>query len=385
MISFTALFGRVEAAEFLSGVEVFVGPDEVLNEDVYIVAGRIIVAGTINGDLLAAGENIEVSGAVNGDLIIAGRSITITGAVEDDIRAAGADLQFLSAIGGDLIVAGNDISIDADSVIGEDLVAGANMLIIRGEIQGNLDLRVTEARFDGIVQGNVEAIVEDGFILGPESTIGGELTYSSLNDVSMQTGAVVVGEVTKQAPTVTVLGKEFQASTFTLVLNKFVSQIKWFIGTLLVGLILIWLFPETIRSLIATLLGSPWRSLGMGALILPGAPIVLLITMIVALSVVGFAAFPIVAVPAMVYASLLLLAKPVIAMVIGGFMANRVTKQDEYTRTSALVIGAAILTAVGLIPYLDSIVGWLTLLFGLGMWLLFVYRHYRIARVTQSA
>jgi cytoskeletal protein CcmA (bactofilin family) len=383
-LSLTFLPGHVTAAEFLTGVEVLIGPDEVLNEDVYAFGSRIIVDGTINGDLVAAGENIEVNGRVNGDLIVAARSITVNGTVEDDIRAAGANLQFLSLIGGDLISAGDQIRIEPDSVIGNDLVASANTLVARGDVEGNLNLNVVEARIGGTVQGNVDVIVEERLILGPESVIAGELTYTSLNDVTMQSGAEVAGDVTKQVPMISIFGNEFQDSTFIQAVQQIISQIKWFIGTIFVGLILIWLFPTTMHSVSSTLSKSPWMSLCMGVIVLLVAPVLLLIIMIVALSIVGFSAFPIVAVPAMAYASMLLLTKPVIAMSIGAYVAKRVTKHEDFTPRNALVIGAAILAGLGLIPYVDSIAGWLTLFFGFGMWLLFIYRHYREARITQS-
>ena len=378
-LNLASLQGHVEAAEFLSGVEVLIGPDEVLNEDVYAFAGSIVVEGTINGDLIAAGEDIEVNGRINGDLIVAARSITVNGVVEDDIRAAGSSLQFLSLIGGDLITAGDEITIEPGSVIGEDLVASANTLVARGDVEGDLDLSVVEARIEGTVRGNVNAIVIERLILGPESVIEGELTYTSLNDLTMQSGAAVGGAVTKQVPVISIFGNEFQDSALIRILSQIILQTQWFIGTLFVGLILIWLFPTTMRGVNSTLSKSPWKSLFVGVIVLSVAPVVFLIIMIVALSILGFAAFPIVAVPASMYASMLLLAKPAIAMSIGGYVAKRITKREDFTFRSALVIGAAILAVVGLIPYVDLIVGWLTLFLGFGMWLLFVYRQYRDA------
>ena len=383
-VSFIPLQGRVEAAEFRSGVEVLIGADEILNEDVYAVAGRVIVDGTINGDLVAAGENIQVNGAVNGDLIVSARSITINGAVEDDIRAAGATLQFRSLVGGDLITAGDQITIEADSVVGEDLVARANTVIANGDVEGNLDLDVVNATIAGTVQGNVDAVVEEELTLSPEATIGGALNYTSVNEVTLPPGAQVVGAVTMQAPTISIFGFEFQVSALISVLSQILEQIKWFIGTVLAGLILIWLFPRAMHTVTTTLPKSPWKSLFMGALALPLIPIILLLILIVAMSTLEFSVFPIVAVPTMAYGSLLLIAKPAIAMAIGYYVGKHVMKRGNLTLRGALVIGAALLAVTGLIPYVDSIVGWLTLFLGVGIWLLFFYRHYRNSPVTQS-
>ncbi len=368
----------------MSGVEVLIASDEVLNEDVYAVAGRVIVEGTVNGDLVAAGETVRVDGTINGDLIVAARSITIDGAVEDDVRAAGAELRLFAPIGGDLIVAGDQVEVASGSTIGQDLVAAANGLIFGGEIDGDLDLSATEARIEGTVRGNVEATVEENLTLGSASRIEGALNYTSPSDADMQSGAEVLGEVTRQAPMIEVFGNEFPASALIQFVSTIISQTKWFIGTLLVGLILIWLFPETLSNAVATLSTSPWKSLGIGMLLFVLLPILFLITMIVTLSIIGFAGFSMVAIPASVYAVLLLLAKPAVAIALGGYLANRVFKREELTPIRALLAGAAILAVCGLFPYVDSVVGWLSLLCGFGMWLLFFYRHYRDARTAQG-
>lgn len=377
--------GIVEAAEFRSGVEVLIGSDEVLDEDVYIIANRVIVDGTINGDLLAAGQSIAINGAVNGDLIVAGRTLAISGNVEDDVRAAGAELQFSSSIGEDLIAAGYQIEIKSNAVIGEDLVAGSDTLIVSGDVKGSLDLNVREATIEGAVGGDVQAIVEEQLILSPQSRIDGTLNYTSESDVTMQQGAVVLGQVTQQPPEIEIFGSTFPISTIILAFSKIIEQAKWFIGTLLVGLALIWLFPDTLQNLIETLSNSPLKSLGVGVLVFPLLPLLFLILMIAALSSVGFSAFPVVAVPAMAYAALLLLAKPVIAICIGDYIARRRDRQDGYLPSKALAVGAAILAGLGLIPYVDSIVGWLTLILGFGMWLLYLFRSYSEARAVRLA
>ncbi len=375
---------RVEAAEFFTGVEVHIGSDDVIDADVYAIGGQVLVDGTINGDLVAASEGVLINGTVNGDLIVAARSIRVNGAVQDDIRAAGAELQFRSTIGGDLIVAGDQIDVVAGSVVGEDLVVGANTLTVGGEVQGNVDLNAVEVSITGRVQGNVNADVEERLVLNPESRIEGALNYTSQIDVTLEPGAEVGGEVTRFVPMVEIFGSEYPVSMLIQFVASVISQVKWFIGTLLVGLILIWLFPNTMQQVVTTLSVSPWKSMVMGVLVFPLAAILLLLTMIVVLSIIGFAGFPIIAMPALVYAMLLLLAKPAIAMVIGDYVVNRVTQGEGSALTGALATGAAILAVIGLIPYLDRIVGWFTLLAGLGMWVLFGFRSYGEARAAQN-
>lgn len=385
LFSFSPLQNRVEAAEFLSGFEVTIGPDEVFETDIYAFARRIVIDGTINGDLVAAAENIEVNGEVRGDLIVAARSVTVDGSIEDDIRAAGADLEFRSRVGGDVIAAGDQIEVGTDAVVGEDLAASANTVLAGGRIEGDVNLGAVNVSITGTVEGNVNAIVEERLELCPESSIAGTLDYTSQYDATILPGAEVGGEISQFEPTVNLFGNDYPFSALIQFVIDFIDQVKWFIGTLLLGLLLISLFPATMQGLIKTLSGSPWKSLIVGVSMFPLTALLLLLTMILVLTIIGFSGFSLIAIPALIYTGLLLLAKPTVAMAVGTYIAKRTTQRENPDTKSALVIGAAILAIAGLVPYVNLIAGWLTLLLGFGMWLLFLFRNYREARASQAA
>ena len=63
------------AVETRSGDSVVIGPDEVVDDDLYVTANNVVIDGTIRGDLVAFGQSITVDGTVEGDLIAAGRSV----------------------------------------------------------------------------------------------------------------------------------------------------------------------------------------------------------------------------------------------------------------------------------------------------------------------
>jgi len=382
--SVSSFQNNAQAAEFLSGIEVTVGPNEVYEADVYAFAREIIVDGTIEGDLVAASESIVINGAVNGDLIVAARAISVDGVVEDDIRAAGAELDFESQVGGDVIVAGDRIVIGPDAVIGEDLAASANTLVADGRIEGNVDISAVEAILTGTVQGNVNATIQERLELGPESTIEGTLNYTSQYDATMAPGAAVGGEITQFEPTLTLFGNDYPFSALIQFVIDFIEQVRWFIGTLLMGLLLIWLFPGAMHNLVTTLATSPWKSLFLGVSMFPLTALLLLLSLILVLAIIGFSAFSLVAIPAMIYTALLLLAKPTIAMALGNYIGKHFGKREQPHSRSALAIGAAILAVVGLIPYVSTLAGWLTLLLGFGMWLLYLFRSYREAQALQA-
>ena len=71
MLVFLSFPSDTEAADFRSGSEVNIGPEETVNDDLYATGGTVNVNGTIDGDLVAAGGTINVRGAINGDVIAA--------------------------------------------------------------------------------------------------------------------------------------------------------------------------------------------------------------------------------------------------------------------------------------------------------------------------
>jgi hypothetical protein len=71
------LVSPVWALESRSGNEVVIGPDEVIEDDLYVTANEVVMEGAVEGDLIAFGSSIAVDGTVQGDLISAGRSVEI--------------------------------------------------------------------------------------------------------------------------------------------------------------------------------------------------------------------------------------------------------------------------------------------------------------------
>ena len=95
------------AAEFVEGGDIVIGADEVIEDDLYVTAGSLVVDGTVLGDLIAMGSTITINGRVEGDVLAAGQSIRINGIVQDDVRAAAAVIELgeNARIAGDAVLA----------------------------------------------------------------------------------------------------------------------------------------------------------------------------------------------------------------------------------------------------------------------------------------
>ena len=90
------------AAEPRPGETVVVGPNEVINDDLYAVGGTITVEGTVNGDLGAFGGTITVTG------LAVGGTVVINGPVREDV-----------------LVGGGTMTVGPAAQVGRDLYLGA--------------------------------------------------------------------------------------------------------------------------------------------------------------------------------------------------------------------------------------------------------------------
>jgi len=61
LLSGTLAQGLPAEEKFRSGSRVSVGANETLSDDLYASAGQIDIAGTVQGDLIAAGGDINVT------------------------------------------------------------------------------------------------------------------------------------------------------------------------------------------------------------------------------------------------------------------------------------------------------------------------------------
>jgi len=84
LMTFTAV--PVLAFDARSGDIVTVASGEVIDGDLYVAGGTIIIDGTINGDLIAAGGTITVNGMVDGSIMAAGGTVNINGEVTRAVR-----------------------------------------------------------------------------------------------------------------------------------------------------------------------------------------------------------------------------------------------------------------------------------------------------------
>jgi hypothetical protein len=112
------------AADIQQGTTIIIGPEQVVNDDVYAFGSNIQILGTINGDLFAAGNTIAIGGTVTGGLFAAANTISVTGEVQQGVHAAGGTVTISGPVNQDAVLASGTFSLLPGARIGRDGVVG---------------------------------------------------------------------------------------------------------------------------------------------------------------------------------------------------------------------------------------------------------------------
>jgi len=403
------------AAEFRGGDKVVIGPDEVIEDDLYVGAGTIIVDGTIKGDLVAAGGEITINGTVEGDLMAAGGSLTVNGTVKDDVRIAGGVLSVgpKAQIDDDVFAAGYGFEAAAGSTIGGALFMAGYQAKLAGEVEEDFQGAMGALEIAGHIGGDVMVEVGEpdpefeaaqpffamwmpapmmppGFRLGDEAVIEGKLTYTSGAEAEVASGAEVSGGIVYQTPVpppeeVEEVIEEVTPAQATM--NWFLGHLRRLATLLVVGLLALGIVPGQMREAATALRARPWGSLGWGIVVTIAVflaiPIVLigvivldiilgllglggLVASLTGLGLIGDAAILVGFLITALYVT-----KVVFGFLTGRLLLERIQPRWAAGRVLPLVIGVVLFVIVRAIPILGWLIGLVVTLMGLGgLWLM---------------
>jgi cytoskeletal protein CcmA (bactofilin family) len=219
MILALGLVLPVQAATFSDGP--VIGPDEVIDDDVFLDGDTVRMEGTINGILVITANMATISGTVNGDVIAFGNQIKITedavingnvfagaqtiivdGTVSGSIAGGSASMVLgeTASAGRNVYYGGYALTMEEGATIDRGMYVGAYQAVLDGDIAQDLNVGSVALELNGDVGGNVVLDVEantgqdfpsywsppgapasimPGLRIAESAEIGGSLTYTS--------------------------------------------------------------------------------------------------------------------------------------------------------------------------------------------------------------
>lgn len=271
------------------GDTVVIGANEVIEDDLYVGAETFTLDGTVKGDVIAAGAVITINGTVEGDLIAAGQAVIINGTVTDDVRVgAGAVLVGEKAqIGGDIVAATGSLEVRAGSSVGNDVIFVGGQALLAGDIVRNLNVGGGGLELRGTVGGDAFISTGDpeqagpgpmvfmpnspiplpsvgpGLKIDPAAKIEGELEYVSNREIDFPGGAIA-GPVKRIEPVVDPAMVTKQPTLAERVVDGTLNMFRNMVTLFLLGLVLVWLFPNFLKATTERARLAPFPALGWG-------------------------------------------------------------------------------------------------------------------------
>jgi cytoskeletal protein CcmA (bactofilin family) len=327
---------------------------ETREADLYIWAGSLEIAGTLDGDIVAGFQEGSISGTVTQDLNGMCETMRITGVVGDDVRFACGTFYLDGHIGGDLIIAAKTILISETAVIDGDAIIACATVTVDGAIGGRARIMTGFLDMNGTIAGNAEITTDGGMRLGPDAHIGGDLFYEGPSEIDIPEGAVA-GEVTFQKIIKEDVDFDFDFLGGAGVLFHFLG----FIAALVAGTIIVALTTDHARRTAEIIRTRPLKSLGIGFVTFICMPIVLLLLLVFILTI------PLMFVVGFAYGIALYIAKFYFSIWLGNLILRRGGRTDV-SPIPSMLLGLTIVYLVTAIPVVGTLAGVIIIFFGLG-------------------
>lgn len=353
---------RASAATIRSGETVDIARDQTITDDLYVFARNATIRGTVQGDVVVFAANADVDGNVQGDVLAGGGTTRVAGTVAGSVRAAGGELTLAARVGKDAVIAGGQLHVTRDASISRDLLEAGGSADVLGRVGGDVHAANGQLVLGGPVGGDVTARV-DTLQLRPDANVSGALRYTAPREVQRASSATVAGPVDFQ-----------RVQERPRPLLFFFGWLRTLIGTFVLALLLVLVWPSWTARTSSTIRTAPWRSLGTGILLAFGVPLAAVVVFLLGLLVggwwLGLALLGL-------YALAIAVTFPMVGLFLGRLLLGAGSERTPGTRLAAAALGLAILLFFVHIPGLGAIIALLTILFGLGAILLATLPHRR--------
>jgi hypothetical protein len=338
-----------------------VAAGETVDDTLLAIGETVSIDGNVNGDLLAFARHVTVRGNVSGDVISGAETVDIQGTVGGNVFGGARAVTLSQArVRGNLYAGASDVSITAGSEIMGNAVAGANSVKLDGNVGVDLFGFAREVVIRGNVQRNVETRGSTVTVVAP-ARVGGNLTAHVEDPSGVRvTQGTVIGTVDTQVDDrFGARGPRSEPANKYLSVGFYTGQLVRLGAAFVTGLLLFWLFPS-LQTLSITSAGAALRAAGIGLITAVTLPAVVFIACI---TVIGI---PIGILGAVAWALGLYFAKTLVAQVIGRqLFKNREGIMPHYAAT--LFVGLVIVLIAVNLPWVGWLVGLLATLVGLGL------------------
>lgn len=349
------------AAEIESSELIIITEDTVVTGDLYAAANRVLVRGTIDGDLFAlAGQDVSIEGEVTGSVTALASEVNVSGVIGGSLRVTSPSVEISGEITGDVVAVAFGIELEPGGKVGADLIMWAWNAGSHGSVSEDVEGSQRRLELSGDVSGNVR--VSAGHLsVVDDLAVGGDLTYRSSNEavgIDLVDADGVVVQQTPMKPNIRVRALALAGKILVAIVLASMA------------LVVSSVWPERSERAMAGLEAAPFRSFLTGAAVVLSPALVLGVAVAVLAFAPSSTALPLIAalIPVLfAVMGIVLVAGLFAGMPAVAWIGARIKKQT--TVAGAVAIGSAVVAILWLIPVVGWIVALLVLAAGMGGWL----------------
>lgn len=361
---------------------------ETVENDVVLNGTEVTLSGTVVGDALIVGRTIVINGDVEGSMVILGENVIMNGQAEGSVYAIAVSFSHLSeaVINRSLYFLGVSLITEETSAIDRDLAAvtlgvrragevGRNEKILAGIEIGRFILERINAATTGTTFS--QSASEAEAILLQSQMMGMELFAGSAGPAPSSPRAQPNQEETTGS---NALG------------NWLINRLRDMVTLLLVGGLLIWLFPGQLDQWASILRKRPLAAGGWGLVTyitgFAGVLILFLLILVVGISLAtvtlwdlawawwAVGLFALLLAFSLFLVAIAFVSKIIVAYLIGELLFERFVSKPNMRKPWPLLVGLIIYVLLSGIPYLGLAVALVATFLGLGsLWIAFTRRN----------
>lgn len=325
--------------------------------DHFVAGDSVVVDKELGKTAFVAGNSVKLSSQIDGAAFVAGNIIYLNSS-QDYLFAAGNNVTLDSVTAKDAFVFGNFLTVEASNI--RDLYAAGTNIIINSDITGDLYVIGESVSINARVEGNVYSAT-DTIMIGENGVINGKLTYSEDTKLDAKESSIINDTETYANKTKDIdVDVDVKVNPFAIIAGKVLGGLYRFIAMFIIAVILLALNKKAFENIkkvkqdfgtiaLTALLGFAFL------ILLPIAAIIVMITVIgIPLSVVAL----------IIYGLLIYLSIIPTAYYFGNLVFGKAIKN----RFLLMLVSLVILYFIRLIPILGGLVGFISLIFGLGIY-----------------
>lgn len=324
---------EVNAEEILSQME-------IKEEDVFLTGEDVLVDYIVDGNLFVLANKVTIDSQIGGDVFILANEVNITNNayVYSNLFTITPNLSIAGSVY-DVYALSKNVTIDG--YVYRDIKISTNTLNINGYVSRNAFVSASAINF---------ATASEDETITSKGIIKGNLNYSSNQELSIPEGSVEgttnFKEIVKSSPNI---------QSYLLSLGGFLTTVA------ILWLLCLWITPKFLQNTDTLLTKKTLPVIGYGVL----TPIVVIISFVI-LVLIGITSNIGLLALALLFL-LIAISSATFAITVNNIICNKLKVEKNVQKLGLLLVTAAVLWLINLIPYVGGWISFATSILGLGI------------------